>query len=211
MILARDISFSYKETEQIHIPDIELGEHDELLVIGKSGSGKTTLLNILGGLLKPQQGTVKINQTDIYQLKGAKLDKFRGANIGMVFQKPHILAPLTVEENLALAQFFSGKAKQSSIDKILHDLGISKKKQSKVNALSEGEAQRVSIARALVNNPKVILADEPTASLDDENAETVVKMLKEQAHNMGAALIIVTHDQRVKEHVANQIIMGGQL
>ncbi|WP_215226034.1 ABC transporter ATP-binding protein [Echinicola shivajiensis] len=211
MILAQDISFSYKGAQQIQIPEIVLRGHDELLVLGKSGSGKTTLLNILGGLLRPQQGVVKIDQTDIYQLKGAKLDKFRGANIGMVFQKPHILGPLTVEENLELAQFFSGKTKQKNIDKILQDLGIGHKKKSKVNALSEGEAQRVSIARALVNNPKVILADEPTASLDDSNAAMVVKMLKEQAHKMGSALIIVTHDQRVKEHVANQIIMGGQL
>ncbi|UCS93476.1 ATP-binding cassette domain-containing protein [Echinicola marina] len=211
MILARGISFSYKGAQQIQIPEIELNEHDELLVLGKSGSGKTTLLNILGGLLKPQQGTVKIDQTDIYQLRGAKLDKFRGANIGIVFQKPHILAPLTVEENLALAQFFSRKEKSATIDKILHDLGIGHKKKAKVNALSEGEAQRVSIARALVNNPKVILADEPTASLDDANAEMVIKMLKEQAHKMGSVLIIVTHDQRVKEHVGKQIIMGGEL
>jgi putative ABC transport system ATP-binding protein len=94
---------------------------------------------------------------------------------------------------------------------LLKELGIYEKRKAKVNTLSEGEAQRVSIARALVNNPKVILADEPTASLDDENAANVVKLLKEQAEKFKAALIIVTHDQRVKDHISNQITMGGVL
>jgi len=209
MILAQDISFRYDDAHLIKVPDIQLQEGEELLILGKSGSGKTTVLNILGGLLKPQAGKVKIDGSDLYRLKGASLDKFRGANIGMVFQKPHILAPLTVEENLQLAQYFSVKSDKKIIDKVLADLGIAHKKQSKVSFLSEGEAQRVSIARALVNNPKVILADEPTASLDDENAALVIRLLKDQAHKMRSALIIVTHDHRVKEHVSNHIIMGS--
>lgn len=209
MILAQDISFQYDGTSRIEIPEVALEEGQELLILGKSGSGKTTVLNILGGLLRPQSGKVIIDNRELYALKGAALDKFRGANIGMIFQKPHILAPLTVAENLQLAQYFSSRSDKKRIEKTLTDLGIDHKKHSKVSELSEGEAQRVSIARALVNNPKVILADEPTASLDDENAAMVVRMLKEQAHKMRAALIIVTHDQRVKNHVGNHIIMGG--
>ncbi|GGF41701.1 ABC transporter ATP-binding protein [Echinicola rosea] len=210
MILAKDISFYYEKGHTLPIPDITLQEGEELLVLGASGSGKTTVLNILGGLLRPISGVVQIDNTRIYDLKGARLDKFRGANIGMVFQKPHILAPLSVKENLRLAQYFSGSYDHGLIDRLLQDLGISHKAGSKVTALSEGEAQRVSIARALVNNPKVVLADEPTASLDDENAEIVVNLLKEQAKKMHSALIIVTHDHRVKEHVPNQIMMGGK-
>ncbi|MBD8491186.1 ATP-binding cassette domain-containing protein [Echinicola sp. CAU 1574] len=209
MILAKDISFQYDANHQFDIPDIKLDEGEELLILGKSGSGKTTVLNILGGLLKPQSGTVEIGNTSIYDLKGAALDKYRGANIGVIFQKPHILSPLTVEENLQLAQYFSEKREKHLIEKMLNDLGIAHKKNSKISSLSEGEAQRVSIARALVNNPKVILADEPTASLDDENAAMVIHMLKEQASRMKSALIVVTHDQRVKEHISNYILMGG--
>ncbi len=211
MIVSKGLSFKYRQSPQFEIPDITVEAGKEQLVLGRSGSGKTTLLNILGGLLKPQQGMVEIDGVDIYQLKGAKLDKFRGAHIGMVFQKPHILPPLTVEENLKLAQFFAGKVNTLQVDRILEDLGMAHKKKSKVQNLSEGEAQRLSIARALVNSPKVVLADEPTASLDDFHAEKVIRLLKHQTHKMKAALVIVTHDQRVKKHIANQIIMGGEL
>ncbi|MBW3469984.1 ABC transporter ATP-binding protein [Arthrospiribacter ruber] len=208
MLEAKNLEFYYQENQKFNIPDILLKPGEQLLIIGASGSGKTTILNMLGGLLKPLKGEINIDGTSLYSLSGAKLDKFRGKNIGIIFQKPHILAPLTVEENLKLANFFSGK-NSDKIDGILKELGIFEKKKSRVNTLSEGEAQRVSIARALANSPKLILADEPTASLDDANAATVVKLLKEQAEKFNAALVIVTHDQRVKDHISNQITMGG--
>lgn len=208
MILqAEKISFHYDVNQPFQIPNIRLGRGEQLLILGKSGSGKTTILHILAGLLQPKSGEVLIDGTSLYGLKGTQLDKFRGKNIGIIFQKPHILAPLTVEENLLLANYFSEK-KTSRIDAILTDLGIAHKKKSLVNNLSEGEAQRVSIARALVNEPKLILADEPTASLDDQNAEAVVNLLKAQAEKHQAALVIVTHDQRVKNHISNQITVG---
>ncbi|WP_113925621.1 ABC transporter ATP-binding protein [Cognataquiflexum aquatile] len=211
MILrAKNIEFYYDSNQKFQIPDISLDAGDQMLVIGKSGSGKTTILNIIAGLLKPKSGSVTIDGTDIYSLKGSQLDKFRGKNIGIIFQKPHILAPLTVEENLQLANFFVRENTQM-IEPLLKELGIFDKKKARINTLSEGEAQRVSIARALVNKPKLILADEPTASLDDENAAAVVRLLQTQAKKYNAALIIVTHDQRVKDHIPNLIIIGGQL
>lgn len=210
MLAAKNIEFNYETGNKFKFPDIQMKEGDELLILGKSGSGKTTILNILGGLLKPLSGEVIIGSTSLYQLKGANLDKFRGKNIGIIFQKPHILAPLTVEENLRLANFFvEEKGKQN--DGLLKELGIFEKRKSKISNLSEGEAQRVSIARALANSPKLILADEPTSSLDDENATIVIKLLQEQARKFHAVLIIVTHDQRVKNFISNQVIVGGTL
>jgi len=132
------------------------------------------------------------------------MDRFRGENIGIVFQKPHLLAPLDVKENLMMARYFSSKKGQDA-DELLKELELSNKLHSPVNQLSEGEAQRVSIARALINRPKLILADEPTSSLDDENAERVVKLMQDQATKIQAALIIVTHDHRVKEQISNYI------
>lgn len=210
MLTAKNIEFNYDKTRKFEFPDIQMNEGDELLVLGKSGSGKTTILNILGGLLKPLSGEVIIGSTSLYQLRGASLDKFRGKNIGIIFQKPHILAPLTVEENLRLANFFV-EEKGEQNEALLKELGIFEKRKSKINTLSEGEAQRVSIARALANSPKLILADEPTSSLDDENATIVIKLLQEQARKFHAALIIVTHDQRVKNFISNQVIVGGTL
>ncbi|MDO9551031.1 ABC transporter ATP-binding protein [Rhodonellum sp.] len=210
MLAAKNIEFNYDKVRKFEFPDIQMKEGDELLILGKSGSGKTTILNILGGLLKPLSGEVILGGSSLYQLKGASLDKFRGKNIGIIFQKPHILAPLTVEENLRLANFFVGERGKQN-EALLRELGIFEKRKSKISTLSEGEAQRVSIARALANSPKLILADEPTSSLDDENATIVIKLLQEQAKKFQAALIIVTHDQRVKNFISNQVIVGGTL
>lgn len=210
MLSVKNLKFQYDFTTKFEAPDIHLAAGEELLIIGKSGSGKTTVLNILGGLLKPQEGEVKLNDTVLSALQGANLDKFRGKNIGIVFQKPHILSPLTVEENLKLANFFVGEKGVQNLD-LLKELGIYDKRKSKVTTLSEGEAQRVSIARALANHPKLILADEPTASLDDANAAIVVKLLQDQAKKFNAVLIIVTHDQRVKDHISKHLTMGSQV
>lgn len=210
MLKVQNVTFKYETTQAFHIPDIELEAGDELLILGKSGSGKTTILNIIAGLLKPQKGLVSIHGVDVYSLSGSALDKFRGSNIGIIFQKPHILSALTVEENLKIANYFVSRTGLQN-EQILRDLGIWEKRNQRVQTLSEGEAQRVSIARAIANQPKLILADEPTASLDDENAEKVIQLLKHQASQSNAALVIVTHDQRVKNHIANHLTVGGIL
>jgi len=210
MLETKNINFQYDDSNAFHIPELSLSAGENLLVLGQSGSGKTTFLNIIGGLLQPITGEVYINNTSIYKLKGSGLDKFRGNNIGIVFQKPHILTALTVRENLQLAAYFGGN-NNDKIDYILKELNIDHKAGSKTHHLSEGEAQRVSIARALVNTPKVILADEPTSSLDDINAEKVIALLQDQAKKMNAVLIVVTHDQRVKNHISNQITVGNKI
>ncbi|HLT08725.1 MAG TPA: ATP-binding cassette domain-containing protein [Cyclobacteriaceae bacterium] len=207
MLQTKGIKFQYEGSKPILLPDLHLSGGDELLILGKSGSGKTTILNILGGLLPPQHGEVIIDEVSLYHLKGTALDKFRGRHIGIVFQKPHLLKPLTVEENIGLANFFVGQTDIGKIDLLLSELDIVSKRKAAIETLSEGEAQRVSIARALANSPKVILADEPTASLDDDNAQAVIKLLQSQSKKLNAVLIIVTHDQRVKEHIVHHLIM----
>jgi ABC-type lipoprotein export system ATPase subunit len=201
---SRSISYAYPGQKNIVFPDITLQNQESCLILGKSGSGKTTLLNILAGLLAPNTGQIHLAGTELTGLKGQELDLFRGREIGIVFQKPHLLAALTTKENLQLAHFF-GKKKGQNIDLLLAELGLTSKANSPVLTLSEGEAQRVSIARALANDPKLILADEPTASLDDENAQNVIQLLQSQASKIGAALIIVTHDHRVKSQISNFI------
>lgn len=204
LIEVNSLQYAHSGQSPIVFPDFSLDSGDSLLILGKSGSGKTTLLNLLAGLLQPIKGEIILDGTNLSSLSGQKLDLFRGKNIGIVFQKPHLIAALNVKQNLELAHFFS-KKKGQNLDQLLADLGIAKKANSSVLTLSEGEAQRVSIARALATNPKVILADEPTSSLDDQNTELVVQLLKAQAAKIGAALIIVTHDQRVKNHISNFI------
>ena len=191
-------------------PDIDLQRGEQGLLLGQSGSGKTTLLHLLGGLLSPKSGTIQINDQNLSILRGAALDNFRGKNIGIVFQTAHFIRSLTVEENLMVAQQLSG----NKIDKLLvftflQKLNLSHKLKSKPNELSIGEAQRANIARALINAPSLILADEPTSALDDKNAEEVIKLLEQQAAEVNATLLIVTHDGRLKSYFNNQISLGN--
>jgi ABC-type lipoprotein export system ATPase subunit len=198
------LEFAHLGQRIITFPEINVDQGEALLVLGRSGSGKTTLLNLLAGLLRPAKGEIKLADVSLSSLSGQALDMFRGKNIGIVFQKPHLIAALNVRENLELAHFF-GKTKGQAISGLLSELGIAHKSEASVQTLSEGEAQRVSIARALANCPRLILADEPTSSLDDENTQKVIQLLTSQAAKIGAALLIVTHDQRVKNHISNYI------
>lgn len=208
MIKTNNISHQYKNQELIKLPDLLLEQGEEALVIGKSGCGKSTLLHILGGLLTPTNGEVSINRQSVYAISGPDLDKFRGNNIGIVFQVPHFIQSLTVKENLLLAQNLAGNSKdESKILELLTDMDVVQKIDNKINNLSQGEKQRIAIARALINEPKVILADEPTSALDDENCELVVKLLKSQAKKHNATLLIVTHDNRLNSQFERRVLL----
>ncbi len=206
MIRIDGLSFGYSDQKVLSIPHMEVKEAEHLLILGNSGSGKTTLLHILGGLLQPKEGKVVIGNTDLYSLSGHQRDKYRGQNIGLVFQKAHLISALSVGDNLLLAQYLSGTAQDKGrVYEVLEELNLGNKIDKKVRTLSQGEQQRVTIARALLNRPRLILADEPTASLDDDNAMKVIALLKNQADKYKASLLIATHDQRVKEQFKLQL------
>ena len=205
MIKTESLKFSYHAKKYFDFPDINLDSGENLLIIGNSGIGKTTLLHLLAGILKPESGSINISGTDISKFSDTELDKFRGDNIGIVFQKPHFISSLTINENLKLAKYLSPSKTSGDAKKILESLNIKDKYQHKPNQLSEGEKQRASIALALINSPSLILADEPTSSLDDFNCDNVIKLLKTQAKDQKAQLIVITHDARLKKHFKNNL------
>ena len=205
MIITKDLKFKYNDQASFSFPDIKLAKDENLLIIGNSGIGKTTLLHLLAGLLKSNSGLINLYEQDINNLTQYQMDKFRGQNIGIVFQKPHFVNSLTVKENLQLAQYLGNKEDKNRVIDILSSLDILDKKNKKPKKLSQGEKQRASIAMAIVNSPKLILADEPTSSLDDENCERVIRLLKKQALEFKAQLIVITHDNRLKKHFKKSI------
>ncbi len=209
MIKTQNVTFSYSATQKFHFPDIDCSNGQTLLVTGNSGTGKTTLLHLLGGLLQPTAGNITINNQDILQLTAAKLDAFRGQSIGMILQKSFFIEALSVLDNVVLASWIAkkSKAKEKALS-ILDNLGLKDHVYKLPSQLSIGQQQRVNIARALINNPSVILADEPTSSLDDENALIVGRLLSDLAKEYQSSLIIVTHDQRLKSLFNHQITLS---
>lgn len=209
MLKTSSLTFQYNKNDRIFsFPDIALDKHENLLVIGKSGIGKTTFLHLLAGLLEPVNGTVVVNDIDINALSNHKLDAFRGANIGLVFQKKYAIQTLNVFQNLQARLLFSKKPiNHKEIEVLLAQLGLSEFKKSSIKTLSEGQLQRLGIALAVIHKPKIILADEPTSSLDDENCEIVMNLLLKQAKQTGANLIVITHDQRVKPFFNKTVLL----
>ncbi len=206
MLVTKGLEFAYDQANSFKFPDITCEQGTHWLITGPSGCGKTTLLHLLAGLLRPSSGKVIINGTDISGLKSAAIDKIRGRSMGIIFQKPYFVSSLTVAENVKIARYLN-KLKESDqeIEEILRKLNIGDKSNSRPKALSQGELQRLSMARALINNPSVILADEPTSSLDDDHCREALLLLKEQAEREQVTLLIVTHDHRLKSYFSNII------
>lgn len=208
MLKLEGVRHAYDGSSVLSYPDWEVEEGGHAVILGTSGCGKTTLLHLIAGLMSPTEGILKVSGEAMSSMTQSALDSYRGKNIGIVFQKPHLVSALTVKENLVLAQYL-GKCKRDTlrIDEVMNNLGIKELTDRKIHQISQGQAQRVSIARAVINSPKLLLADEPTASLDDENCEKVIELLKTQAENSKATLIIATHDQRVKGEFENRLML----
>jgi putative ABC transport system ATP-binding protein len=169
-------------------------------IVGPSGSGKTTLLNLLGGLDKPSEGTIMINNTDITSLSTRKLTDFRMRNIGFVFQSYNLIPVLTAEENIEFVMNLQGSSKtirQNRVKELLAGIGLPDRGKNRPAQLSGGQQQRVAVARALAPKPKFILADEPTANLDSKSAETLLDIMEKLNHEENTTFIFSTHDPRV--------------
>jgi ABC-type lipoprotein export system ATPase subunit len=208
MIEVRKVAYSYETGKTITFPDFTVNAGEPCLLLGESGSGKTTLLHLIGGLLKNQTGTISIKGTDLNTLSEHGLDRFRGRNIGFIFQKNHLINALSVRQNLLMAPYLGGlKQDEERVEQVLQEVSLSDKSNARVTALSHGQAQRVAIARAMLNQPALILADEPTSALDDKNCDSVIGMLLEVARLHKTALLIATHDQRLKAKISNQIVL----
>lgn len=206
MIEVSGLRYSYDHAHGMVFPDFRVGRGKNMLLLGESGSGKTTLLHIMGGLLRAYEGSVKVDDTELAGLSESSLDRFRGRRIGFVFQKNHLISSLTVEQNLKLAPYLAGVSiSDSRIAEVLDELGISQKRKSRIQELSHGQAQRVSIARAVLNKPSIIFADEPTSALDDTNCVRVIELLTRVAAENNSSLIIATHDQRLRDKVPSRI------
>ncbi|MCL6274622.1 ATP-binding cassette domain-containing protein [Muricauda sp. 2012CJ35-5] len=206
MITTSDLRYSYSNATEFEFPDISLKLGEHLLILGPSGIGKTTLLHLLSGLLPTTHGSISIAGTELNGLGRKALDRFRGASMGLIFQRYHFITSLTVMENLKLRLGFTKKNIGSTrIQELANRLGLAEYLNKKVTQLSQGQQQRLSIALGLIHKPDVIFADEPTSNLDDENCDKVIQLLKDEADLSGSSLIIITHDHRVKSHFQNQL------
>ncbi len=205
------LSYQYPKGPKLSFQDLLLADQQHTLVLGDSGSGKSTLLNLIAGFSSPTTGQVIINGQDLYQLSGSDLDKFRAQNLGFIFQEAHLLKNLSVTENIKLAQSLAGLAvDEQAIKSMLEKLQLGGFGNRRPNELSRGQVQRVAIARALINKPLLLIADEPTAALDDKNTFLVVELIKGLAKEQGSTLLISTHDKRLKDEFTNNYILAAQ-
>lgn len=204
ILQSSNLSFQYTKGTNLVFPDLEIKAHQHTLVLGDSGSGKTTLLHLLSGLSKPSSGVVQLVEQNLYQLKAGALDAFRAKNMGFIFQEAHLLQNLTVLENIKLAQSLAKfPVQEEAIYAVLTQLQLQDKANSLPKELSRGQRQRTAIARALINKPALLIADEPTASLDDNNTQRVLDLLLQMADTHGSTLLIATHDKRIKDQFTN--------
>ena len=191
---------------ELQLPSLALGRGEEMLLVGRSGCGKSTLLQLIAGLVDPTSGTVKVAGQDMHALKGAARDRFRGRTVGMVFQTFNLLHGFTALENVMVAMLMSDLPKadwRPRAEALLGSLGI-ERLDAPVEELSVGQQQRVAVARALACRPALVLADEPTASLDPENSVNAVNVLRTACREQGAALLVVSHDPSLEAHFARR-------
>lgn len=205
MLKLGSVSHAYGAKSVLATQELALTRGEHCALIGPSGAGKSTLLHILAGILPPTGGRIELDGEDLYPA-GGRAGAWRAQRIGLVPQKLHLLPALTVLENVLLAQFLAGSRESTASSReLLEALGLTAQLHERPERLSVGEQQRAAIARAIVNRPRLLLADEPTSSLDDDNAQRAVDLLFDAAGRAGALLIVATHDARVRTRFPRQV------
>lgn len=197
MIKVRGLKKVYQTAIALRGVDMDISQNEWVSIMGPSGSGKSTLLNIIGGLDYPSEGSVTIDGKEISAMKEDELAVFRRENIGFVFQQSYLIPYLTALENVMLAQYFHSIVDEKEAKEALERVGLGHRLYHKPSELSGGEQQRVCIARALINSPKLLLADEPTGNLDRENTRLILELLRDLHRNEGFTIVLVTHDPYV--------------
>jgi lipoprotein-releasing system ATP-binding protein len=202
MLTATDIFKNYGTLPVLRGVDIQVTKGEIVSIVGSSGAGKSTLLHILGTLDKADKGSVSLDGKRIEELNGRKLSAFRNKNIGFVFQFHHLLPEFTALENVCIPGWIAGSKKREIIEKatnLLTTLGLSNRLENKPQQLSGGEQQRVAVARALINNPAIIMADEPTGNLDSSNAKELHQLFIDLREKFNQTFLIVTHNEELAQ------------
>lgn len=202
MITGKNIHKRYGTVEVLKGVDVEINKGEVVSIVGPSGSGKSTLLHILGTLDKADNGAVSMNNTVINSLSGKKLAAFRNKHIGFVFQFHHLLPEFTALENVCIPGWLAGRKKgevKAEAERLLGMLGLSQRMENKPNQLSGGEQQRVAVARALINKPDIIFADEPTGNLDSANAKELHQLFFDLRKQFNQTFLIVTHNEELAQ------------
>ena len=200
MLQAKGITKSYGSLNVLKGVDLSVEKGEIVSIVGSSGAGKSTLLHILGSLDTPDAGKIFINNEPVHSLKGRKLAAFRNKNIGFVFQFHHLLPEFSAIENVCIPGWIAGRSKRQVKDeatKLLNLLGLSQRLDNKPDQMSGGEQQRVAVARALINNPSIVFADEPTGNLDSANAEGLHNLFVELRDTLQQTFLIVTHNEEL--------------
>lgn len=208
MLEIKNIYKSFGNLEVLKDISLSIGKREIVAIVGPSGAGKTTLLQIAGTLEKPDSGSLLFNGTELIGMKDKKLSAFRNKNIGFVFQFHQLLPEFTAQENVALPAMIAGISKKKAMEKasgLLMQLGLADRMDHKPSAMSGGERQRTAIARALINDPEIIFADEPTGSLDSANREEIQNIFTDLRDKFGQTVVMVTHDSTLAG-IADRIV-----
>ena len=208
MIEVKDIHKSFGDLEVLTGVNLQVQKGEIVAIVGKSGAGKTTLLQIIGTLDRPTKGQVVIDGTDVFRMRDSELAAFRNKHIGFIFQFHQLLPEFTALENVCIPAMIAREKKtdyQARAERLLNELGLHERMHHKPNALSGGEKQRVAAARALMMKPDIILADEPTGSLDEKNKKELSDLLRQLRQEYGQTILLVTHDKELAG-IADRVI-----
>jgi len=211
MIRAVNIHKAYGQLEVLKGLDLEVNAGEIVSIMGASGAGKTTLLQILGTLEKADSGSLYFKDEELTKLNGTKLNKYRNQHLGFIFQFHHLLPEFTAQENVAIPGLISRKAKKESLsraEELLDFIGLGDRIKHKPSELSGGEQQRVAVARALMNQPELVLADEPTGNLDSHNADEIHRLFSKIRDEFGSSFVIITHNRKLAETADRLIEMA---